>query len=98
MDGEGAEKFKKLLEAPFKIEHQDITEAVFADLVDLVPVIGEIAGIYRIKEAIDAKDDMRVLLETGDLFAGFPPLIGDLLDALTPTNLLLYLMRGGERR
>ena len=92
-EGEFGEKFKKILEAPFKTEHEDALEAVAADIADVIPIVGEIAGLYRIKKAMDEGDDTRVLLEVGDLFAGFPPLIGDILDILTPTNLIIHLMK-----
>jgi len=93
MKKEFSEKLEKILEAPFKTEHEDAIEAVAADVADTIPVIGEIAGLYRIKKAIDRDDDTRVLLEVGDLIAGFPPLVGDILDILTPTNILLFLMK-----
>jgi hypothetical protein len=85
-----------ILKAPFTIEHRNVVEAVLADLADVIPVVGEVAGLVRIVEALEKKDDFRLALETGDLIAGFPPIIGDLLDLLTPTNLICYLRRSGK--
>jgi len=85
-----------LLKAPFTIEHRNVVEALLADLADLVPLVGEVAGLIRIAEALEKKDEFRLALETGDLLAGLPPLLGDLLDLLTPTNLICYLRRSGK--
>lgn len=85
-----------LLKAPFTIEHRNVVEALLADLADLVPVVGEVAGLVRIAQALEKRDDFRLALEAGDLIAGFPPIIGDLLDLLTPTNLICYLRRSGK--
>jgi hypothetical protein len=90
----------RVLMAPWTIDHESVWEAILADIADIVPVIGELAGIVRIAQAYERKDYLRLALETGDLFAGFPPLIGDILDLITPTNLICYLAkkRGpGER-
>jgi len=84
---------ERLIKAPFTTKHESVLEAILADLADVVPVVGEIAGIVRIMEGMKEKDDVRVAMELGDLIAGFPPLVGDVLDILTPTNLLLYLMK-----
>jgi len=84
---------ERLIKAPFTTKHESVLEAILADLADVVPIIGEIAGIVRIMEGMKEKDDVRVAMELGDLIAGFPPLVGDVLDILTPTNLLLYLMK-----
>lgn len=86
-------ELEKLIKAPFTTEHDSLLEAIVADLADAVPIIGEVAGIMRIMEAKDKKDDLRLLLETGDLVAGLPPVIGEILDALTPTNTIIYLMK-----
>ena len=86
-------ELEKLVKAPFATEHESLLEAILADLADMVPVVGEVAGVVRVLETLEKRDDMRLALELGDLLAGFPPVIGDILDALTPTNTLLYLLR-----
>ncbi|MEM2196331.1 MAG: hypothetical protein QXY41_05980 [Thermoproteota archaeon] len=86
-------ELERLLKAPFMTRHESALEALLADLADFVPIVGEVAGLARLREAIKEKDDLRIALETGDLVAGFPPIIGDILDILTPTNLILYLAK-----
>ncbi|MEM4975870.1 MAG: hypothetical protein QXT64_00925 [Desulfurococcaceae archaeon] len=86
-------ELEKLVKAPFTTEHESLLEATLADLADMVPVVGEVAGVVRVLEALEKKDDTRLALELGDLLAGFPPVIGGILNALTPTNTLLYLLR-----
>ncbi len=89
-------EIERLVKAPFTSKHETVVEAVLADLADLVPVVGEFAGLMRLVEAIEKKDDVRAALELGDLLAGFPPGIGDALDLLTPTNTILYLREKGK--
>jgi hypothetical protein len=86
-------EFERLIKAPFTTEHESILEAVLADIADIVPIVGEVAGLTRLMEALEKKDDVRAMLEAGDLLAGFPPGIGDALDILTPTNLISYLRK-----
>ncbi|MEM1820607.1 MAG: hypothetical protein QW498_08730 [Thermofilum sp.] len=86
-------ELERLMKAPFTTEHETALEAVLADLADALPLVGEIAGIVRIVEALEKGDDMRALMELGDLITGVPPSIGDLLDILTPTNTISYLLR-----
>jgi hypothetical protein len=85
-----------ILKAPWTIEHRNILEAILADLFDVLPVAGEIAGLVRIAEAYEKRDEFRLALEAGDLVLGFPPLLGDIADLATPTNLICYLRRRGK--
>jgi hypothetical protein len=87
---------ERLIKAPWTIDHESIVEAILADIADIVPLIGELAGIVRILYALERKDDFRVLAEIGDLLAGIPPSAGDVLDILTPTNLICYLKKQGK--
>ncbi|MEM1820349.1 MAG: hypothetical protein QXU64_02025 [Thermofilaceae archaeon] len=86
-------ELERLIKAPFTTEHETVLEAVLADLADALPLVGEIAGIVRMIEALEKGDDTRALMELGDLIAGAPPSIGDVLDILTPTNTMAYLLR-----
>ena len=83
----------RILMAPWTIEHESVWEAILADLADLVPVVGDIAGLVRMMQAYEKKDNLRLALETGDFFAGLPPVIGEIANALTPTNLVCYLLK-----
>ncbi|MEM1690497.1 MAG: hypothetical protein QXG48_02765 [Thermofilaceae archaeon] len=82
---------ERLIRAPFTTKHESVVEAILADLADVVPIVGEIAGIARVAEAAADGDYERLILELGDLVAGLPPILGEAMDALTPTNLLMYL-------
>lgn len=81
---------ERIVKAPFVIDHESVLEAVLADLV---PVVGDIAGLVRVLEALERKDDLRLALELGDLVGGLPPAVGEVVNALTPTNLIIYLIR-----
>ena len=86
-------ELERILKAPLTTEHRSLVEAFLADLADAIPLVGEVAGLVRMMEAIEKEDAARAFLELGDLFFGFPPIIGDLLDILTPTNTLSYFMK-----
>jgi hypothetical protein len=85
-----------IVKAPWTIEHKNVLEAVLADLADVVPIVGEVAGFVRMVQALEKRDDFRLALEAGDLVLGLPPLIGDIMDLLTPTNLICYLRKRGK--
>lgn len=86
-------ELEKLLKAPFITRHENALEALIADIADVIPIVGEAAGLARLREAMNEKDYLRIALETGDLVAGLPPIIGEILDILTPTNLILYFAK-----
>jgi hypothetical protein len=85
-----------LVRAPFTTRHRGALDAALADLADVVPLVGEVAGLARLAEALERDDGARAAMEAGDLLLGFPPVIGDILDLLTPTN-LLFQLRGEGR-
>ena len=89
------EAIEEFLKSVTTTEQHTLVEAVLNDIIDTVPMVGEVAGAMRLADAIEKKDDVRALMEAGDLLAGFPPGIGDILDILTPTNALSYLIKKG---
>ena len=75
-------------------KHESLDEALLADFIDSIPIIGDITNAIRVKDAIDKKmPDYIVLLQAGDLILGIPPIIGEIFDILSPTNTLTYLLR-----
>ena len=75
-------------------KHESLGEALLADFIDSIPIIGDITNAIRVKDAIDKKmPDYIVLLQAGDLILGIPPIIGEIFDILSPTNTLTYLLR-----
>ena len=89
-------RIEDILKSITTTEQRTLADAVVNDLLDTLPLIGEVAGVLRAADALEKKDDARAAMEVGDLLAGFPPVIGDILDILTPTNTIAYL-RKGER-
>lgn len=99
------EKIIKVLTSP---SHDDLVEAVLADLVDAVPFLGDLSNLIRVINAISSKEeDYIIALQTGDLLLSpifefvwtsstrTLPII-DLLDLITPTNTLTYLIKKGR--
>ena len=79
----------------FSAEHDSFAEAMLADLVDAIPIIGDLTNAMRVKDAMDKNlPDRTLLLQLGDLVGGIIPVVGDIFDIITPTNTLTYLLRG----
>ena len=75
-------------------EHESLGEALLADFVDSLPIIGDITNAMRVADAIDKKmPDYLIIMQAGDLILGIPPIIGEIFDILSPTNTLAYLLR-----
>lgn len=79
-------------------EQSELLKALAADLVDIIPVVGDIANVARVHDAAQRGGDFprkRIPTQLIDLLAGLPPGIGELLDALTLTNTLNWLQAHG---
>ena len=88
--------FDKIWRIVSSAEHEDLGEALLADFFDLLPFFGDVANAMRIKDAIDKGiPEYVVVAQTLDFIAGLAPGIGDILDILTPTNTIAYLLRKG---
>jgi len=78
----------------FSAEHDSFAEAILADLVDAIPILGDLTNVMRVKDAMDKNlPDRTVLLQLGDLVGGIIPVVGDIFDIITPTNTITYLLR-----
>ena len=79
----------------FSAEHNSFAEAILADLVDAIPILGDLTNAIRVKDAMDKNlPDRTVLLQLGDLIGGIIPGVGDIFDIITPTNTITYLLKG----
>ena len=78
----------------FSAEHDSLAEAVLADLVDAIPILGDLTNAMRVKDAMDKNlPDRTLLLQLGDLIGGIIPGLGDVFDIISPTNTLTYLLK-----
>ena len=75
--------------------HRSLLEAMFADLFDVVPLLGDVGNEERVADALRRNDKVALRAQSLDLFFGIVPVLGDIADLLTPTNTLLYLRRIG---
>ncbi len=73
----------------FSSDQASFNEAVLADLVSALPVVGPITDFVR---AINADTRRKRALQVLDLIAEPLPII----NILTPTNMLLYLDKTGK--
>ena len=74
--------------------HRNLGEAIASDVVDVIPIAGDIGNAMRVyKLAKEGKDTTALTLQTGDLLIGAIPVIGAVGDLVTPTNTLLFILR-----
>ena len=82
-------RFKRIA---FGYDHKDIIEAITADILDVVPIVGDVSNTIRVRNMAKAQPDTpaarRQLL---DAVIGNIPIIGDIFDLLTPTNTINFL-------
>ena len=64
------------------IDHRSILEAFVADVIDLIPVVGEITGFVKGQDAAKKGNSMCAAALTGDIF----------LADIVPANTLCYLI------
>lgn len=69
-------------------EHKTLEDAVAADLVSAIPIVGALSDFIRL---LDADTRPRKALQTLDLLAEPIPI----LNIVTPTNTLIYLDKKG---
>lgn len=87
----------QLREVLFESEQKTMGRAVAADLFDVIPVIGDISNLFRVRHAGNLEDRPRgrVTRQTVDLLLGaLPPPVGGALDFLTPSGIITYLREG----
>ena len=90
------EEFEKIWRIVSSAEHEDLSEAALADFFDALPFFGDVANATRIKDAVDREvPEYIIAAQTLDLIAGLAPGIGTILDIITPTNTIAYLLRKG---
>lgn len=68
----------------FSSDHASINEAILADIVSAIPVVGEIGDFFR---AVEANTQRKRVLQILDLISGPLP---------TPTNTILFLDKTGK--
>lgn len=68
----------------FSSDHHSLNEAVLADIISAIPVVGEIGDFFR---AVEANTERKRVLQIFDLISGPLP---------TPTNTILFLDKTGK--
>ena len=95
-----ARNYKKYADSAYRVatqtQHKDFREAAFADLFDVIPIVGDIANAARIAniKAAQVNTQMRKgVTQVFDFAVGALPIPGvsEALDFLTPTNMLNHL-------
>ena len=87
---EGARRIWNIVSAA---QHDRIEDALLADLVDILPVIGDFANAARIRDAVENAPERVVLTQAIDMIGGILPVAGDIFDIITPTNTINYFLR-----
>jgi hypothetical protein len=82
----------------FESKQSSLGKAMLADLLDAVPVVGDIGNFYRVKHAarVGRERPRRVTRQMVDILVGIvPDPVGGVLDLLLPMNTVTYLQERG---
>jgi len=85
---------ERFRDALFESKQSTLGKAVLADLLDAVPIVGDVGNFYRVRHAAESGRERtrRVTLQLIDMLFGIlPDPVGGILDLLTPTNTITYL-------
>ena len=82
---------EKLKRIALTTEHEDILEAIIADLGDAIPIVGDIGNLFKTADALTKNKPVATTLQAIDFVGGLFPGIGDIFDLLTPTNTIMFL-------
>ena len=73
----------------------ELRQAILADLLDIIPIVGDASNILRVQDAARKGGDFpkkRIPTQLIDMLAGaVPGPIGNIADAITPTCTLAWL-------
>jgi len=78
----------------FESKQSTLGRAILSDLVDIIPVAGDLSNFFRVRHAatIGFERPRRLTRQTIDMLVGLAPEpLGGILDLLTPTNTVTYL-------
>lgn len=71
------------------VNHSTLSQAIVADIIDTLPVVGEVTNVSRIKQS---EEPSRRFLQGFDLaLEAIPPPFGKIADILFPSNTLWYI-------
>lgn len=82
----------------FESKQSTLGRAIAADVVDIIPLVGDAANFFRVRHAGKSgiERGRRVSRQALDLGLGsLPDPVGAVLDALTPTNTNTFLRESG---
>ncbi len=79
---------------------QDLPDAIIADILDIIPIIGDLTNALRVIDAAGKGNEYqrkkKVAMQLIDALSGsLPDPVGAIIDAITPTNTILYLSKKG---
>ena len=83
------ERMQKIL---LGVKHNELKDAIIADLVDVIPIVGDISNVSRVVQEKGKTHKSRQIVDF--LGGALPDPIGGAIDFLTPTNTIKYLSRG----
>lgn len=82
----------------FEAKQSTMGRAIMADVIDVIPVVGDVSNFFRVRHAgkLGIDRPRRVGRQTLDLALGaLPEPVGGILDILTPTNSMAFLREQG---
>lgn len=82
-----------VMRATIKSSHRSIEEAILADIIDVIPIVGDVGNAMRVVDAAKKGESTPLALQTGDMIVGIIPIVGFIPDLVTPTNTAIYVLR-----
>ena len=84
---------ERIMKTVFTTDFETIWDAVAADIIDMLPYIGDITSATRFVYAL-LKDPSAVkVMQAADFVIGLIPFYGDLIDAMLFANTVTYLIK-----
>lgn len=85
---------EELRDVLFESKQSTLGKAILADLLDAVPIAGDVSNIFRVRDAgkVGRVRPRRITRQLVDMLVGMlPEPVGGILDLITPTNTITYL-------
>jgi len=84
----------ELRDVLFEAKQDKLGKAIVADIIDAIPIVGDISNIFRVRDAALKKveRERRITRQLLDMVVGMAPdPWGGILDLITPTNTITYI-------
>ncbi|MCZ7404269.1 MAG: hypothetical protein O8C67_04970 [Candidatus Methanoperedens sp.] len=82
-------KNNKLFQVVMGVDHTTLSQAILADIIDALPIVGEVTNVSRIRQADDSS--RRFIQGLNLSLDSIPPPFGKIADAFFPANTISFI-------